>query len=179
MIIYLGTESKLKIQAVKNVIDQFKNKNLISSNIDIIGKDTKSCVPLTPFNKEGLVGAKNRTLSLYHQFKNKGDIFVGIESALVERYSHLFEECWCYIIDKENKEFIGYSSGFYLPEIISKYIKRGGKHIDIMKQLEKKYRISGKDTWGIYTKNIINRTISLEEAFRNAFASYLIRHKNQ
>jgi non-canonical (house-cleaning) NTP pyrophosphatase len=176
MNIYLGTESKLKIQAVQSIIDQFIDKKLITSQIELIGKETESKVPLTPFNEQALHGAQNRAISLFEEFKEKGEIFVGLESALVERYTYLFEECWCYILDKNKKEYIGYSSGYYLPEIVSQHVKKGGKHIDIMKELEQKYKISGKDTWGIYTKNIISRNVSIEEAFRNAFSSLLIKH---
>jgi len=46
-----------------------------------------------------------------------------------------------------------------------------------MSQLESKYQISVKDTWGIYTKNVISRNVSIEEAFRNALLAYLIKHE--
>ena len=177
MRIYIGTESSLKKQAVQKIVNEFVEKRLISSEVQLIGKRTESRVPLTPFNEEALQGAQNRAENLYHDFKEKGEIFVGLESALVERYSHLFEECWCCILDKNKKHYLGYSSGYYLPKIVSEHVKKGGKHIEIMRELETKYKVSGNDTWGAYTKNVISRNVSIEEAFRNAFASYLIKHQ--
>jgi non-canonical (house-cleaning) NTP pyrophosphatase len=176
MIIYLGTKSPLKTQSVHKILEQFAEKKLVSKDLTLLNEETDSQVPVTPFNEQALEGARTRSESLYQKYKEKGDIFVGLESALVERYSNLFEECWCVIVDKNGKEYLGYSSGYFLPEVVSEHIKKGGSHLDIMKELQVKYNILDRDTWGIYTKNIISRNVSVEEAFRNAFASFLIKH---
>jgi len=179
MIIYLATESVIKQQAVRSILQQFTKNKLLKEQVELIGKDIDSNMPLTPYNKETFLGAKNRATKLRYQFKNCGQIYVGLESGLVKRYNHLYEECWCFITDDKKNEYFGYSSGYLLPGVVSNYLKNGGEHIDIMKKLENKYNISGKDTWAIYTKNIISRNVSIEEAFRNTFAAYLIKHKQR
>lgn len=164
MVFIIGTTSSLKIKAVEEVINAY----LASVQYKIVSKNIESNVPHTPFNDQTFEGAKNRAEMLLNLYKSTGDYFVGIESGLVEREGALFEECWCVIYDKKGKQFAAYSSGFMLPEKITKRIKMGETHIDILRNLEKELDIHRKDTWAIYSHNRLRRADSIKEAFRNA-----------
>ena len=55
--------------------------------------------------------------------KNNGvvaDFYVGLESGLVERYGHIYEEAWSCAITNKGKEYFGYSSGLKVPDYILK-----------------------------------------------------------
>lgn len=176
MKIYLGTKSSIKIEAVREILRLFINKKLIGKDFKLITHNVTPIVPATPNNSDTLKGAKNRALYLYKKYKNLGDCFIGLESGLVKRYKYPFEECWCFVIDNKGRKFVGYSSGYYLPKKVTDGLKNGEKHIDIMRALERETKIPQKDTWAIYTHNLISRHESIKEATRNAFSSFLIHH---
>lgn len=175
MIVYIGSKSGIKIKAVAQVLTVFSDKKLIDASWKVRGERIHSRVPVTPYDEEVLTGASNRAHTLHTQFLEKGDLFVGLESALVKRYGYLFEECWCYMLDKSKKEFVGYSSGYQLPARVRAHLEKGGTHTAIMNILEQERDISRKDTWALYSRKIIRRYESIAEAFRNALSVYLSR----
>ena len=131
MRIYLGTKSNLKKEAIENVLRIFKKRNLLQA-YELVCLDIKSKVPVTPFNEQTMLGARNRVQSLYERYKSEGDIFIGLESGLVERAAILFEECWCVIYNKEGTVYCGYSSGYALPKKVVHHLRGGGEHTDVI-----------------------------------------------
>ena len=162
MKIVVGTTSAIKLKAIENILQTY-----ISETFSLIPQQIQSLVPDTPYDHETLQGAGNRARALSE--KHTADLFVGLESGLIERYGNMFEECWCVILDKDGNEFIGYSSGFLLPEYIIAEMKEGKTHIETIRAKAKELQMDRQDTWAIYTKGILSRTASIEEAFRNAF----------
>lgn len=174
MKIFLGSKSELKCEALRNAIAFVKNKKLTLEKIELITTDTQSGVPTTPNESETYIGAKNRAISIIN---DSGNLFVGLESGLIKREGILFEECWCVIVDRAKREWIGVSSAIQLPNEITKQIELGRSHVDSVNEIADKYGISPKDTWGIYTKGILPRAIGLFEASRNALLSHFVKHK--
>lgn len=173
MKILFGTTSQLKIQALNQAISFINSKKLYNTkNIVIETKETESGVPPTPYNDETLLGARNRIRSLTNE---SADLYIGLESGLIERDNTLFEECWCVIQDKGGKEYIGISSAIQLPDIVIKELKAKRKHTDILDELGERLNISSKDTWGVYTKGSLSRSICMVEACRNALVSYFTK----
>lgn len=173
MKIYLATKSRLKINAIRKILKKLEKNGVVENNNKIISIDASSSVPATPYERETHIGAKNRASALLARYGVEGACYVGIESGLTNRHGVLFEECWCFILDHHGGESIGYSSGYPLPRYIRKMLKSGVTHIDVLRKLEEKFGIASKNTWGVYTNNIINRAVSIEEAFRNAFLSFI------
>jgi len=159
----IGSASERKINISKEVIQElFKNEE-----ITVEGYAAKSGMPETPFDQETFDGAKNRALDSKTHANDK-DFWIGLESGLVERYGHIFEEAWAAVIDKEGKEFYGYSSGLKVPDyILQKMAERKLSHSELMSEIEIEFDLPN-ETWGNYSGGMISREVSLKEALRNA-----------
>lgn len=170
MKLLFGTTSKMKIDALKKAIAFVNEQRFSESNsFQIMPRDAESQVPSTPYENETLQGARNRLNSLKFE---QADLYVGLESGLIEHDYRLFEECWCVIEDSEGIEYIGISSSIQLPGSIVKELKIGKKHDDLLDELGEQLKISSKDTWAVYSKGIISREESMFEACRNALIAY-------
>ena len=179
MNIHLGTTSELKKVALDKALNYYVNINKIENDWTITSFEVESGVSPTPIDEESYLGAFNRAMSLYNQnqnTKNMGDLFVGLESGLVDRYGKRFEECWCVIIDKHKNEYIGISSEYALPNTVKTQLNKGIKHVDILNNIGLTLNIPPKNTWGIYSNNMINREISFFEAYRNALSSFFTKY---
>lgn len=129
--------------------------------------DVPSGVPDTPWDEETKRGAENRAKEIIAAHP---DVYaIGLESGLVNRYEKTYEEAWCCIVH-QGKEYLGYSSGLMLPAIVTQEMADSGEeHGPTLRKIRKQIGIENdKDTWGLYTGYQLMRTVSLEEALRNA-----------
>lgn len=164
MMFLIGTTSTRKIETVKKVVG-----NLSTKSVKINAHPAVSGVSETPWGKETYEGARNRALDC----KTHGpsaDFYVGIESGLVERYGHIYEEAWCCVINASNIEYFGYSSGLKVPDyLLNKMKEHKLPHYLIFAQLNNHLdKDINSDTWAQYSGSLIVREISIEEAVRNA-----------
>ncbi len=171
MKIIVATRNKRKLSAVRSVLQKMD----IGENFDIFARSVSSGVPDTPFGKETKQGAINRAKNAQLQ-DPACDMYIGMESGLVNRYGDMFEEVWVAVI-KGERQFVAYSSGVRLPFCVSNQLTEFNvtDHPNIMNVLRKQKGINvcqnlGVDTWGDYTGGKIKREVGLEEALRNAFA---------
>lgn len=171
MHILIGSTSDRKIDVVKKVFQQYHD-----TEITIEGLKAPSGVSDTPYDKETYTGAQNR--ANYCKENGEADIYVGLESGLVERYGHLYEEAWAVILI-EDKEFAGYSSGLKVPDIVTQRMKAQNKeHYEVMMGIEDEMGYTKSETWGMYSGGQISREISLEESVRNAVIQMLPHEKS-
>ena len=155
--------SDRKIKITEKVL-----KQLLSLGFQLKGYASKSGVPETPYDKETFDGSRNRAMNARKKFP-EADWYIGLESGLIERYGHMYEEAWATIIDREGKEYYGYSSGLKVPDYILKKMKdMNMQHCDVMEVIEKEFGKLPNDTWGTYSGELILREVSLEESLRNA-----------
>lgn len=160
----IGSESERKIKIARKVIAELFG----SDDFDILGHATVSGVPETPYDRQTFDGAKNRALNTKENFVDF-DYSIGLESGLVDRYGHMYEEAWAVVINKDGEEFFGYSSGLKVPDfIISEMDRLNMEHCDVMTIIERDHGNLPNDTWGTYSGGAILRETSLEEALRNA-----------
>lgn len=174
MKIVIGTKNQKKIDVVESVFKEvFKHPDL-----EVVAHDARSGVPEAPHDQETYDGAMNRA----HECTTvqTADYYVGIESGLVERYGHFFEEAWAVVISKDGVKQIGYSSGLLLPKVVVDRMNSGELHNDIMADFDKKFNLpdDNRDTWSRYTGGYISRRISLEEALRNALIQSVPTERN-
>lgn len=169
--IFLNTNNKEKKKVIEETLNDLLKK-IPKGSFNIFSKYIKIDISETPINELTPKGAELRAEKLREIINDNQAIFIGVESGLVKRYNCWFEECWACLIYK-NKKYFGYSSGLLLPAIVLKKMSLRS-HIEIMNQLEKETQISSKDTWGNYTKGILQRKISFSESIRNVFTSFLI-----
>lgn len=159
----IGSASERKIDVAKGVINEFfKDADTV-----VEGYASVSGVPETPWDKETFDGATNRAIDAWNHVKG-ADYYIGLESGLIERYGHIYEEAWAVVSDGK-KEFYGYSSGLKVPDyVLSKMDGLKMPHSEVMTILEKEHGKLPNDTWGSYSGGIIIRETSLKEAIRNA-----------
>ncbi|MEI6843223.1 MAG: DUF84 family protein [bacterium] len=161
----IGSSSDRKVKIAEKIIRQFFNDqdNIIESY------GAKSQMPDTPFDKQTFDGARNRaTDSKSH--KTDANYYIGLESGLIERYGHIYEEAWAVVLCYGGKEYSGYSSGLKVPDfILKKMDDLKMEHSDVMTIIEEEYGKLPNDTWGTYSGGTISREVSLEEALRNVF----------
>ena len=170
----IGSASERKIKITEEVIlELFEDEK-----IEIKGYAVISGVPDTPYDKQTFDGAKNRALDSRAHGKD-ADYYIGLESGLIERYGHIYEEAWAAVIDNDGEEFFGYSSGLKVPDYIlhrMDELKMG--HSDVMTIIEREYGKLQNDTWGTYSGGIIARNVSLKESLRNALIQVVASSKS-
>lgn len=160
----IGTLSKRKIAIAEKTI-----KDLLPSQlVKVVCYNASSRVGETPWEKETYEGAYNRAYAAQASSRS-ADYFVGVESGLVNRYGHIYEEAWCCILSRNKEAVYGYSSGLKVPDYVLDKMEQDKKeHWQIMRELEVAFQHSSDDTWGNYSGRMISRDVSLQEAIRNA-----------
>lgn len=159
----IGSGNIKKIDVAEKTIRQF----FVNEKIIVEGFAAASQMPDTPYDKQTFDGARNRAHDAKLHIKN-ADYYIGLESGLIERYGHIYEEAWAVILSKDGKEYFGYSSGLKVPDYILKRMNELKiEHSDVMTIIEKEFSKLPNDTWGTYSGGIIIREVSLEEALRN------------
>lgn len=171
MNIVLGSASKRKIQTTHQVVSEF------IQNIHVQGSDVSSGVSETPYDQETKKGAHNRAVQARIQ-RPGNDMYIGLESGLVQRYGDLYEEAWACVITKDESIYFGYSSGLKVPNVLVGEMKKGTPHAELMKKFDTQLGIKTKDTWGSYSGKLISRDISLQEALRNAMIQIIAGEKS-
>jgi non-canonical (house-cleaning) NTP pyrophosphatase len=162
MKIIVGTNNQKKLDVVGAICS-----DLLRVSVEVTGYSSNSQVPEAPHDEETYRGALNRALDC--EQSGEADAYIGIESGLVERYGNFFEEAWS-VVSRNNKQYIGYSSGLLLPEVVTTRMAEGMLHNKIMEQIDKELKLpdDNRDTWSRYSGGQILRSISLEESLRNA-----------
>jgi non-canonical (house-cleaning) NTP pyrophosphatase len=171
MIVCIGSTSARKIETVQKLFAQFEKA------VTVKGFAATSGVPETPWDRETYEGARNRA-TFTRQQDPAADYFLGLESGLLERYEHIFEEAWCCVIAKDGTEYYGYSSGLKVPDSITKRMQRENlEHNQVMTAIERELGLPD-DTWATYSGQKIARSVSLEEAVRNALLQVFATEKS-
>lgn len=162
---FIGTNNAVKVDTAKQVIA----KILDSTDFELFGKDVPSGFGETPHDQETIQGAENRAKELI--LLPECEYAIGLESGLVQRYGHIFEEAWCCVIAK-HKTTYGYSSGLKVPDVITRKMSSDNlEHFEVLRLEEIRSLLpvkTSKDTWGNYSNLALTRKISFEEALRNA-----------
>lgn len=163
----MGSLSQRKLDMVKKVVSVY-----FGEDVTVNGFGAKSGVSETPYDVETFQGAQNRA-GHAKQERPGADVYVGLESGLVERYGHIYEEAWAVVFWKE-QEYCGYSSGLKVPDyILDKMDQLKKPHSEVMEIVEKEFVKTPSDTWGTYSGGTVSRDVSLEEALRNAMIQAL------
>lgn len=174
MKVAIGSASERKIKITEEIIRElFKDQE-----IEIVGYAAVSGVPDTPYDEQTFNGAKNRALDAKKHVKG-ADYHIGLESGLVERYGHMYEEAWAAVINNAGGEFFGYSSGLKVPDyILQKMDELKMEHCDVMTTVEKDHGKLPNDTWGTYSGGMLARAVSLKESLRNALIQVVENDKS-
>ena len=116
MKILMGTKNPGKIEGAKQAFEKY------FENVEIEGIAVKSDVADQPFDKEILIGAKNRVRNLkeYAQKNNiKADFYIASEAGITNLLGDWIDINTAVVESKEGLQSIGISQGFPIP---NKYI---------------------------------------------------------
>ncbi len=174
MKIVIGSASKRKIATADKVICSL----FVDRDVTVEGVAAQSGVPETPWDKQTFDGATARARNAKAAAAD-ADWWIGVESGLIERYGHIYEEAWCCAISADGREYFGYSSGLKVPDVVLRRMDELKlPHHQVMKLLEEKHALVDSETWGNYSGGSLTREVSLEEAIRNAFVQVVGSEKS-
>ena len=167
----IGTMNSGKIQGAKEALEKYYDE------VEVEGYKASSDVGEQPISEETLEGARNRALNTKTYAEVNGidaDLFMGIESGMIELYGSWFIANFAVVIDKEGYESIGVGPIFPIPKQYVEDIRNLGFG-PVMEKLfaEKAFR-TGKG--GI--DSITNHSISRIDITRDAFIMALTKHVN-
>ena len=117
MRIDVGTDNRLKVTAVRNVVSKLYSK------VNVKGVAVESGVPAEPFELKVVLGAINRAKSSLKD----ADFGVGVEAGLfwIEPINDYVDIQCCAVVDKAGRLTFGQGPGFsYPPQVIS-MVKQG------------------------------------------------------
>lgn len=175
MLIAVGTESALKIQAVHKALGDWKDGLLLSYGYGDRGDGyrlksgaTESGVSRQPFGFEEMFrGAMNRARAALG--KHSADIGIGIESGLVEIDRHWFDSIAVYVsypaLQVHGRAL---SAGFPVPSSMVEEIKREDTELGVV--IQKLASGGEKDALSYLTKGSLGREDVIAHAVRAAFA---------
>ena len=171
MKILMGTKNPGKVQGAKEAFEKYFD------NVEIEGIKVSSEVGDQPFNKEILLGAKNRVKNLKKYAKENNievDYFVASEAGISNLLGEWIDINAAVIEDKNGAQSVGTSQGFQVPDRYMDEIRA----TELGKVMDKIFKGQdlGKGKGGIsfLTKDVISRI----DLTRNAFIMALIKHIN-
>ena len=167
MKIVVSSVNPVKVNAVRSVMHRIYGK------VEVIPVNVDSGVSHTPFGEDEIIrGALNRA----HNTLNivKGDLSVGMEGGIVEKFNHYFLTCWCCILDYKGK--IRYGCGGYmpLPLKIVRMVEKGMELGDVIDELTgingTKFKMGAI---GVMTRGLLTRQKAWENAIIYAMVDRL------
>ena len=171
MKILMGTKNPGKIQGAKEAFEKYFD------NVEIEGIKVSSEVGDQPFNKEILLGAKNRVKNLKKYAKENNievDYFVASEAGISNLLGEWIDINAAVIEDNNGIQSVGISQGFQIPDKYIDEIRKTelGKVMD--KIFEGEELAKGKGGISYLTKDEVSRI----DLTRNAFIMALIKYIN-
>lgn len=123
MKVLVASKNASKIDGTKVAFEKFFD------DVNVVGVSVESEVSEQPFDKETLIGAKNRIKNLKKYCKTnnlQADYFVAIESGIINIYDEYFLIDFVVIENNLGQEGIGTSCAFPIPKRLIKDIKERG-----------------------------------------------------
>jgi len=182
MIIALGSERRPKIEAVEGAAALIAGLGLIDwKNPQIITRSVPVDAPPMPTSDEELMrGASSRVANLITALKEEGlsaDLYVGLEggfhSEIVRGSQLVFLRGWAYASDG-NTGYFGSSPSIEVPHKVAAEVLDTGKELgEVIDRIAGLQDIRSKQgTWGVLTRDLLQRKHSFESALLAAFAPF-------
>lgn len=164
----IGSQNRVKIQAVKNVVKQFWPE------AEVFRVKAPSWVGIQPkTGQETKKGAINRAVAALNKSRN-ADFGVGLESGIEFRKDGVWTFGWAAIVDQKGKTGLAKTVEFKLPQGLAKLIKNGVEQGKADAQFFKRDDRGEKEgTVGLLTKGKIKRAEAFSQAIIFALAPFL------
>ncbi len=112
--VVVGSTNPVKLRAVERAA-----KEVIGSDVEVVGVNVPSGVPPVPVNEELFIGAENRAKGACEE---RADVCVGPESGLVIQHGKVFMTT-VVVVMKGDEKWYGLSPGFQMPRKWEERIK--------------------------------------------------------
>jgi inosine/xanthosine triphosphatase len=167
MKIIIGSENKIKVEAVKEIIQEYPHLK----GAEILSKEVGSGVSDQPKSLEETVqGAMNRAKNIF----SKCDYSIGLESGLMEvpkTKTGFMDVCVCAIYDG-NEYHLGLSSAWETPKKVAEFMLKEGLNMTeaaVKAGLSKSSSLGSEEGLiGVMTKGRLTRKGYTKEALRTA-----------
>jgi len=158
MRIVVGSVNPVKVEAVRRVACR------VFGSFDLLSVGVGSGVSHTPIGEDEIIrGAMNRALNASKI--SSGDLYVGMEGGVVEKFGVWFVSSWCAIMDSSGFWSFGCGGYMPLPRRVVDMVLGGmelGDAIDAISGLSHTKLDVG--AIGVLTKNLLTRRDSWETA---------------
>ena len=167
----IGTVNPGKVQGAREALEVFYD------DPEVIGYKASSHVPDQPVNKDTLLGARNRVNDTIEYAKENhidADLYMGIESGIIQLYDYWFIINIAVIKDKDGYETVGFGPAIPVPEkYVDEIIENGFGTV-----MSKIFGESdmGKGAGGVHS--LTNDSISRIQITKESFIMALTSHAN-
>jgi len=178
----VGSARAPKLTAVARALDSLGPLLDAEAQFEVVGVSVPSGVAHTPLSRaELMAGASGRCAALRKMAAHDGkpwEYFVGLEGGIsVEIRDGMrlaFVENWACVADNTGHRSYGHSGGILLPqELAVEVIDRGTELAKAIDAYADGHGIrDAQGTWGVLTRDLVDRQDSFRLAVINAFAPF-------
>lgn len=163
MKIIVGSTNKVKVNAVKDVLEKFGH--------EIVGEDVPSGVSNQPFSDEETVkGAYNRASAINH----KADIAIGLEAGVEELNGIYYLVNWGVLKTSDGKTFYAGGTRLPLPDKLVQPLKAGKELSEVIDAYSNRVDVrSNEGAIGILTADFFGRKENFMHIIRLLWGQYL------
>ena len=182
--IALGSDRAAKIMAVRAGVARIAELDSAWSNASIVARKVQTDAPAMPLNDWQLMGgARQRALAVRDilvQQKLEADLYVGLEggfhSISLQGEWHTFLRGWAFVTDGECGSFGTSPSIAVPPQIVESVVKDRRELGDVIDEVAGMRDVRSKQgAWGVFSRDLLTRSMSFEAALIAAFAPFYNR----
>ncbi len=151
----VGSQNRIKVDAVRNVLDR------IFDEVTITSCAVTSGVGEQPWGDETRTGAMARAA----QALQDADLGIGLEAGVFDTEDGLYDVQYCAVLDRRGRFTIGHGMGFRYPPEVAERVRDGtpvGKAFQDLYGWERDGKKEG--AIGFLTKGVLGRTALAEQA---------------
>ncbi|EFA81556.1 hypothetical protein PPL_05545 [Heterostelium album PN500] len=178
VVVAVGTTNKAKVKAVEDALSLiWPNDTTIHKVIPVA---VVSCVRAQPMtDDETIEGAVHRAKSALSQSTDDSEVQygIGIEGGVNKVGDHWFEFTWVVIVDRKGNKGIASTSRYELPTKVMEPLIAGEKELSqVMDEITCTFDVrSNQGAMGVYTNNILNRSLVCTHAVVFAFSKFFVK----
>ncbi|HKE58750.1 MAG TPA: DUF84 family protein [Pyrinomonadaceae bacterium] len=179
--IALGSDRAAKIMAVRASVARIASVDPTWTDANVVARTVTTTVPDMPLTDWQLMqGARERALAVKDvlaQRRLEADIYVGLEggfhSVSMDGEWHTFLRGWAYATNGETGAF-GAAPSITVPRNVVKSVIEGRRELGLVIDDVARARDvrSRQGAWGVFSRNLITRSMSFEIALIAAFAPF-------
>jgi non-canonical (house-cleaning) NTP pyrophosphatase len=181
MIIALGSERAAKIMAVRAASARIATIDARWTEAFVTARAVEPDAPAMPLTDWQLMhGARSRAEAVREQLQQEGagaELYVGLEggfhSISVNDEWHTFLRGWAYATDGA-RGYFGASPSVSVPASIADMVIDGGRELGLVidEVANERDVRSRQGAWGIFSRDLLTRSMSFEAALIAAFAPF-------